>query len=228
MLRDYEFTMIVRPDLSEEDLAAVLAHYEQKIADREGTVLRKDAVGTKRFSYPIKKCFRGYYVNYDISANPKVVKDMEHQIRFDDKVLRHLIIGMDRRRSAAVREEVADEQKRIAEAQAEAARLSEEDNVNATPATLDDDDDLPLSEETVIDSAPPLGKVIDTPVEESNISEDSVSAEEETVVEGELPNSKTPPVVEQPVDENKGSDDKDALSEETVIDTPSPQEELER
>ena len=212
MLRDYEFTMIVRPDLSEEDLAAVLAHYEQKIADREGTVLRKDAVGTKRFSYPIKKCFRGYFVNYDICANPKVVKDMEHQIRFDEKVLRHLIIGMDRRRSAAVREEVANEQKRIAEAQAESARLNEDDAVSIPPATLDDDDSS-HQEETSADS--PVSEVQESEAQSNDetdetAAEDISSTAEASAVDGELPTSEETVVDDLP------------LSEETVIDSTSP------
>lgn len=129
MLKDYEFTMIVRPDLAEEDVVAVLARYEKKIADRDGSVLRKDLVGTKRFSYPIKRCFRGYYVNYDICANPAVVKDMEHQIRFDDKVLRHIIVSMDRRKSARVRDEIAAEQQRLAETQADTSVMVSEDGV---------------------------------------------------------------------------------------------------
>ena len=167
MLRDYEFTVIVRPDLSEEDLAAVLAHYEGKITARDGSVIRKDAVGTKRFSYPIKRCFRGYYVNYEIAANPTVIKDVEHQIRFDDKVLRHLIVGMSRRKSAVVRAEVAAEQERLAEARSEAtARTGDSDSdvVDAKPtasspieggATAAGDDASPASAATVIDSTAP-------------------------------------------------------------------------
>ena len=217
MLRDYEFTMVVRPDLSEEDIGAVLANYEQKIADRNGTVLRKDAVGTKRFSYPIKKCFRGYFVNYDISADPKVVKDMEHQIRFDDKVLRHLIIGMDRRKSVAVREEIASEQKRIAEAQAEsAARISESDAISTPPATLDEDLP-PLSEETVIDSAPPVGKVEE--VEDTSPDSDSTAVASETAS-----NAAVPPNSEETV-----VDDTPAPTEETVADSvPGGDEEDEK
>ncbi len=219
MLRDYEFTMIVRPDLSEEGIGAVMTHYEQKIADSDGSVLRKDAVGTKRFSYPIKRCFRGYYVNYDISADPKVVKDMEHQIRFDDKVLRHLIIGMDRRRSAAVRKEIAAEQKRIAEAQAESAARLGESSVSATPP----DSDMPeLSQETVIDSTPPVGEVMESdvtlPASGATETEAAASLNAKTVVDGVSPNSEDTVVDKSP-----------PLTEETVIDSvPSGSEEDEK
>ena len=202
MLRDYEFTMIVSSDLSEEDLAALLAHYEQKIAAHDGAVLRKDAVGTKRFSYPIKRCFRGYYINYDISANPKVVKDIKQQIRFDEKVLRCLIIGMDRRRSAAVREEVASEQKRIAEAQAESARLSEGDAISTPPPATLGDDEPPRSEEALNDSPVEVAAIETKQADEETTTEDISSADEETVVDDAVP-----------VSEEKASGDTAALGE---------------
>ena len=207
MLRDYEFTMVVRPDLSEEDLAGVLASYEKKLTERDGSVLRKDAVGTKRFSYPIKKCFRGYFVNYDISANPIVVKDIEHQIRFDDKVLRHLIIGMDRRKSAIVREEIAAEQKRLAEAQAEtAARSSDSSTTEA------DDMPAPASEETVVDNTMPSA---------SEENEES----EETVVDDNTPPSTSEETVVDEIDsdnEETMTDTELSRSEETVVDAVVP------
>lgn len=188
MLRDYEFTMVVRPDLSEEDLAGVLANYEKKLTERDGSVLRKDAVGTKRFSYPIKKCFRGYFVNYDISANPIVVKDIEHQIRFDDKVLRHLIIGMDRRKSTTVREEIAAEQKRLAAAQAEAAARSGESST-----TEEDSLPSPPSEETVTDSTSPLSEetVVDGigSTSEETVIDTAPAQDEETVIDTVSPSS---------------------------------------
>lgn len=94
MLRNYELTMIIRPDLAEDDLASVLNSYEGKITADTGSIFNKDVWGTKRFSYPVKKYFRGYYVCYEIAADPKVIKDIEHEIRFDDRVLRHIVIGV--------------------------------------------------------------------------------------------------------------------------------------
>lgn len=201
MLRDYEFTMIVRPDLSEEDIGAVLTHYEQKIAAREGRVLRKDIVGTKRFSYPIKKCFRGYFVNYDISANPKIVKDMEHQIRFDDKVLRHLIIGMERRRSTAVREEIAAEQKRIAAAQAESAtRAIESDAVPPSRTEAVISDDAPAHEKTESESA--------SPDRETTTTAEAAAPDDTATVDDGAPPSR----------EDTGNDESQPPTEETVSD----------
>lgn len=95
MLRNYEFTVIFRSDLGDENLNAALRDYEAIITgDDGGAVLKKDEWGTKRFAYPIKKCFRGYYVCYVISTTPKVIKDIEQHIRYDSKVLRYILIAI--------------------------------------------------------------------------------------------------------------------------------------
>ncbi|MDE3269199.1 MAG: 30S ribosomal protein S6 [Pseudomonadota bacterium] len=93
MLRTYEFTVIFRSDLGDDNLHAALRDYEGIVANKDGgTILKKDEWGTKRFSYPIKKHFRGYYVCYVISTTPKVIKDIEQHIRYDNKVLRYIIV----------------------------------------------------------------------------------------------------------------------------------------
>ncbi len=204
MLRDYEFTIVIRPDLSEEDLAAVLTHYEGKIAARDGTVLRKDTVRTKRFSYPIKRCFRGYFVNYDISADPKIVKDMEQQMRFDEKVLRHLIVGMEKRKSAAVREEVAAEQKRIAQAQAESAPPSTDETSNTPSSTQTGEEETP-SQTAVGELPPPVAEVVEN---ESSADEGSADIAEEMTATDDTP----------PPQEERRHDDPAPLPEGSVID----------
>ena len=95
MLRNYEFTVIFRSDLGDESLTATLSDYEGIITnDGGGTILKKDEWGTKRFAYPIKKHFRGYYVCYVINTTPKVIKDIEQHIRYDNKVLRYILIAI--------------------------------------------------------------------------------------------------------------------------------------
>lgn len=95
MLRNYEFTVIFRSDLGDDNLTAALRDYESIItANDGGTVLKKDEWGTKRFAYPIKKHFRGYYVCYAISTTAKVIKDIEQHIRYDGNVLRYILIAV--------------------------------------------------------------------------------------------------------------------------------------
>lgn len=162
MMRPYEFTMIVRPDLDEVDTSAVLSRYEEKIAV-DGRIVRRDVWGTKRFAYPVKKFFRGYYVCYDIVASPTVVKDLEHQIRFDNRVLRHIIIGVTEHEEPAI-DEVADEGTSTEpatdtdnavtkEATDDKEQQSTEDNIDqevSQPVVDDSDDDVVATEQSAV------------------------------------------------------------------------------
>lgn len=95
MLREYDFTIITKGDLSEADTLKVLEGYENLMIGAGGEILKKDVWGMRKLSYPIKKVFRGHYVNYDFVGTPENVAEMERLMRIDDSVLRHLVVRLD-------------------------------------------------------------------------------------------------------------------------------------
>jgi small subunit ribosomal protein S6 len=95
LLREYDFTIITKGDLSETDTLKVLEGYENLMTGAGGEILKKDVWGMRKLSYPIKKVFRGHYVNYDFVGTPENVAEMERLMRIDDSVLRHLVIRLD-------------------------------------------------------------------------------------------------------------------------------------
>ena len=92
MLREYDFTVITKGDLSEGDSAKVLQGYEALMTNEGGEILKRDDWGSKRLSFPINKSFRGHYVNYDFVGAPASVAEMERLMRIDDNVLRYLVV----------------------------------------------------------------------------------------------------------------------------------------
>jgi small subunit ribosomal protein S6 len=102
VLREYDFTIITKGDLPEGDNAKVIQGYEALMTKDGGEILKRDEWGTKRLAYPIKKTFRGFYVNYDFVGTPENVAEMERLIRIDDNVLRHLVIRLDESREGTV------------------------------------------------------------------------------------------------------------------------------
>ncbi len=95
MLREYEFTLITKGDQLEADYTKTAATYETLMAKDGGEILKKDDWGTKRLAYPIKKCFRGHYVNYDFIGDPTNLAEMERLMRIDENVLRYMAIRLD-------------------------------------------------------------------------------------------------------------------------------------
>lgn len=95
MLREYDFTIITKGELSEGDSQNVLKGYENLMVNEGGEILKKDDWGVKRLTYPIKKSFRGYYTNYDFVGKPESLAEMERLMRIDDNVLRYLLVRID-------------------------------------------------------------------------------------------------------------------------------------
>lgn len=95
MLREYDFTVITKGDLPEGESAKVLAGYEGLMTREGGEILKRDDWGLKKLAYPMKKQFRGYYVNYDFVGTPASVAEMERLMRIDDNILRYLVVRVD-------------------------------------------------------------------------------------------------------------------------------------
>ncbi len=94
MLREYDFTIITKGDLPESEAIKVLEGYESLMTKDGGQILKKDVWGNKKLVYPIKKSFRGNYVNYDFVGTPENLAEMERLMRIDDNVLRHLVVKL--------------------------------------------------------------------------------------------------------------------------------------
>lgn len=95
MLREYDFTIITRGELAEADHATLIEGYEKLMTKDGGEILKKDSWGNKKLAYPIKKCFRGHYINYDYVGDPVNLAEMERLMRIDDNVLRYMAVRVD-------------------------------------------------------------------------------------------------------------------------------------
>jgi small subunit ribosomal protein S6 len=88
-----------------------------------GEILKRDDWGSKKLAYPIKKQFRGYYVNYDFVGSPASVAEMERLMRIDDNVLRYLVVRVDESKDGNVdvearKAELAKQEREAREAEA--------------------------------------------------------------------------------------------------------------
>lgn len=123
MLREYDFTVIVRGELPESEAVKALGQYESLMVGEGGEVLKKDDWGIKRLAYPIKKSFRGYYVNYDFVGHPGSVAEMERLMRLDDNILRYLVVRVSEDKKgdidiSARKVELANQEREAREAEA--------------------------------------------------------------------------------------------------------------
>ncbi|GHD59190.1 30S ribosomal protein S6 [Jeongeupia chitinilytica] len=93
-MRHYEIVFIVHPDQSEQ-VPAMVERYKSLIATGNGTVHRLEDWGRRQLAYPIQKIHKAHYVLMNVEIGQETLDELEHAFKFNDAVLRHLIIKMD-------------------------------------------------------------------------------------------------------------------------------------
>ena len=92
-MRHYEIVFIVHPDQSEQ-VPAMVERYKALVATHGGQVHRLEDWGRRQLAYPIQKLHKAHYVLMNIECSGEVLNELEHGIKFNDAVLRHLTIKM--------------------------------------------------------------------------------------------------------------------------------------
>ena len=94
MLREYEYTLIVKGEMPDGERAEVFKKYEDLLCQDGGEVMKKDDWGVKKLAYSIKGQYRGHYAIHNLTSKPELVAEAERLMRIDENVLRHMIINI--------------------------------------------------------------------------------------------------------------------------------------
>lgn len=99
-MRHYEIVFIVHPDQSEQ-VPAMVERYKSLISGNGGQIHRLEDWGRRQLAYTIQKVHKAHYVLMNIECDQATLDELEHGFRFNDAILRHLIIGRDEAITAA-------------------------------------------------------------------------------------------------------------------------------
>lgn len=91
-MRHYEVVFIVHPDQSEQ-VPAMIERYRAQITASGGSIHRLEDWGRRQLAYTIQKIHKAHYVLMNIECNLEVLAELEHGFKFNDAVLRHLVIS---------------------------------------------------------------------------------------------------------------------------------------
>ena len=92
-MRHYEVVFIVHPDQSEQ-VPAMVERYRNTVGARQGKIHRLEDWGRRQLAYPIEKVHKAHYVLMNIECDKETLDELEHSFKFNDAVLRHLIVKM--------------------------------------------------------------------------------------------------------------------------------------
>jgi small subunit ribosomal protein S6 len=93
-VRDYEFTIIIQPQLEEGERDKLIERISQLLVpgaeeDAKPTI---NVWGMRRLAYPIEKNIEGYYVLYEAKVDPARITAIESSIQYMEDVLRYLSV----------------------------------------------------------------------------------------------------------------------------------------
>lgn len=94
-MRHYEVVFLVHPDQSEQ-VPGMVDRYRSNIEARGGTIHRLEDWGRRQLAYPIQKMHKAHYVLMNIECDDEALKELESLFRFNDAVIRNLIVSMKR------------------------------------------------------------------------------------------------------------------------------------
>ena len=93
-MRHYEVVFLVHPDQSEQ-VSGMVDRYKSMIETKGGKIHRLEDWGRRQLAYPINKIYKAHYVLMNIECDQDVLDEIESAFRFNDAVIRSLVMKCD-------------------------------------------------------------------------------------------------------------------------------------
>lgn len=137
-MRHYELVLLFHPDQSDQ-VVGMVERYRKLVDEQGGTNHRLEDWGRRQLAYPINKVYKAHYILMNIECNQSTLNELEELFRYNDAVIRSLVI----RRDEAITEESqlakSAEEKRARKASRR--NEAQQESVQAEQASYNDADD---------------------------------------------------------------------------------------
>ncbi|MDC1436735.1 30S ribosomal protein S6 [Gammaproteobacteria bacterium] len=160
-MRHYEIVFMVHPDQSDQ-VPGMIEKYTTLVTESGGTVHRLEDWGRRQLAYPINKIHKAHYVLLNIECGQDVLDELTTLYRYNDAVLRNLVI----KRKEAVTD-MSDIMKAENESRERKARVSQR---------MQDDAEYNAKKEAIAETE-------EVAVEETEAAVEAVAETEEVAVE---------------------------------------------
>ena len=144
-MRHYEVVFLVHPDQSEQ-VPGMVERYKAMIEGNGSIIHRSEDWGRRQLAYPIKDIHKAHYVLFNIEADQKTLDEIESAFRFNDAVLRHMI--MSKKEPETGISKLYAEELREQEKDRERDRQREEEQTRAVKSDDESREDRSVTDET--------------------------------------------------------------------------------
>ena len=163
-MRHYELVFLVHPDQSDQ-VPQMIERYTQVITAGGGIIHRLEDWGRRQLAYSIDKIHKAHYVLMNIECESDALTELQHTFRFNDAVLRNLIVRREEAITTASpllqseqEEETIDpaDEKSAEKPHRAGAKPRSEPEAKASPAESAPPASGPASDETVASASEPI------------------------------------------------------------------------
>ena len=130
-MKRYDVVAIIKSDLPEEDITAIIERSQTIITDRKGVIAKVDKWGKRRLAYEIKKRKDGFYFMIDFAGDGPIVAEIERNFKIDDRILKFMTV----KKEGAVTREGMDEEVAAAEVKRTQIRIETDPSASAEEKT---------------------------------------------------------------------------------------------
>ena len=173
-MRHYEIVFLVHPDQSEQ-VPAMIDRYKEMVASGSGITHRVEDWGRRRLAYMINDVHKAHYVMINIECDLNVLSDIERNFKFNDSILRHLVV----RRKKAETEESPMAKAKAKEDAEEAAKLAREAERRESNAEREEEESAGKAESAEAEDQSDETSADDTEDQQDASAEESADSEEE-------------------------------------------------
>jgi small subunit ribosomal protein S6 len=94
-MRHYEIVFMVHPDQTEQ-VSGMIERYKALIEKSNGKIHRLEDWGLLQLAYTIDKLHKAHYVLMNVEADQSVIDELESNFRYNDAVIRNMIMHVKR------------------------------------------------------------------------------------------------------------------------------------
>jgi small subunit ribosomal protein S6 len=195
-MRHYEIVFLVHPDQSEQ-VPAMVERYQGMVTEAGGAIHRTEDWGRRQLAHPINKIHKAHYVMMNVECGDGVVADITGAFKFNDAVLRHLVIKRKEAITEASPMAIAVEEEKQREKESQRRRDAKAAAETAMLAGARDD------EKEAPEEAKGEEKAADAPAADSEPAAEAEDGKDDTKADADAP-------AEETADETPAEDAKEA------------------
>ena len=91
-MRTYETVTIVKPQLSDAEVADFVTKAKELVSKNGGEVTSEDKLGRRKFTHDINHVRDGFYLYLKFKAQPQFIKVWDEAMKLNEKVLRSMVM----------------------------------------------------------------------------------------------------------------------------------------